>query len=90
MSTAKKMAALVNAYHKSGESQKSFASTHGVSKGKLNYWIQKLSETEKDFAVDKSSSFMPIAITDSAKHTSSIGKVIIIRLAGGIEIEIPL
>ena len=82
------MQKLVKAYKASGQSQKAFAATHGVSKSKLHYWITKLSKPSKVLPRDTESSFVPIEITASPLEKTD--KVILIRLVSGIEIEIPV
>lgn len=85
---SKKMIKLVKSYQESGESQKVFALSQGLSKGKLNYWIKKLSEASKISTPSEVSSFMPIELTALSKGKTD--KNIIIRLGNGIEIEIPI
>jgi transposase-like protein len=76
---------LVSAYHNSGQSQKTFAQAHGLTEGKLHYWIKKLSK--ESIPSLETSSFIPLEMP----HTeSSSSKVIIIRTSDGLEIQIPM
>ncbi len=37
------MKELVGSFHRSGQSRKEFAQAHGLTEGKLQYWIKKFS-----------------------------------------------
>ncbi len=82
--TRTKMIKLVSAYHASGQTQSSFAKSHGIGKRQLNYWIKKLeaSKTKSPSAA----AFAPVAVKvpDTATCPS-----ILIRF-NGVEIEIPM
>ena len=80
-----KMRKLVAEYHKSGQSQKLFASSHDLRESKLSYWIRKFAKTEP---VSKASisDFVPLSVTTS----TTTEKYLVIRCSSGVEIEIPL
>ena len=82
------MGKLVKEYGQSRESQKSFAAAHGLSEGKLHYWIKKLSRPSKVLPPASEPAFVPIAITPSPSGQTD--QVILIRLTSGVEIEIPV
>jgi transposase-like protein len=83
-----KMKPLVKQYHKSGQTRKAFASVHGISEPKLDYWIKKLSKSApKNNKALWGSDFVPLEVNRSP--LSSPGHLVI-RLRSGIEIEIPL
>lgn len=43
---------LVSSYHSSGQIQKDFAKSHGlIRKGKLHYWIKKLSPASVEVSI---------------------------------------
>lgn len=85
-STESKMRKLVSQYHVSGQSQREFSSLHGVTEGKLHYWIKKLISSEDQAPeVSASKSFIPISITDVKSE-----RIILIRCSSGVEIEIPI
>ena len=85
---SQQMKKLVREYYQSGKSKKDFATSHGVSLSKLSYWITKLLKPDKSLSLAKESSFTPIAIPSSPSREAD--PVIIIRLANGVEIEIPV
>lgn len=85
---ASDMAKLVDQYKASGQSKKVFAAFHGVSKGKLHYWIKKLSKPDKVLHLANESSFVPIEITPLPSEKTD--QAIVIRLTSGVEIEIPV
>ena len=87
-SVSEKMHKLVSLYHSSGQSQKDFAKVHGLSEGKLHYWIKKFSKKEST-AADTTSSFIPIDISNSQTQ-ELLSKTILIRMANGLEIQIPI
>ncbi len=79
------MRKLVSLYQSSGQSQKAFAQAHGLTEGKLHYWIKKLS---KEFIPSpQTSSFIPLEMTSTE---SSSSRVITIRTLDGLEIQIPM
>ena len=80
------MRKLVSAYHSSGQSQKTFARSHGLTKGKLHYWIKKFSK-QSPTASQVTSSFIPL---EMASTGSSVSRVITIRTSEGLEIQIPM
>ena len=82
------MARLVSHYKSSGQSQKDFAASNGLSKSKLNYWLTKFSKSEKVLPSTKKPAFVPIEVTPSLSEKTN--QVIVIRLSNGVEIEIPL
>ena len=80
------MRKLVSQYELSGQSQREFSSAHGVTEGKLHYWIKKLAlSTDQAPETSVSKVFVPISITDVKAD-----KILLIRYASGVEIEIPL
>ncbi|MDF0708520.1 MULTISPECIES: IS66 family insertion sequence element accessory protein TnpA [Flagellimonas] len=85
-SIATEMRELVNSYYESGQSQSVFARAHGISKGKLCYWLQKF--PREGVAKPTKSNFVPLSATHSSRPTSS--RSMYIRLGNGVEIEIPL
>lgn len=85
-SESARMHKLVSAYHNSGQSQKAFAQSHGLTKGKLHYWIKKFSK-ESIPSSETSSPFIPLEMTGTEPCSS---KVIIIRTTDGLEIQIPM
>jgi len=85
-SIASEMQKLVTSYYESGQSQSSFARAHGISKGKLSYWIQKFPRKPGEKSVK--SNFVALSATPSSQLGSS--KIMYIRLGDGVEIEIPL
>lgn len=84
-SESTRMHKLVSAYHNSGQSQKAFAQAHGLTKGKLHYWIKKL--LKESIPSPETSSFIPLEMTS---RESSSSKVITIRTSDGLEIQIPM
>ncbi|MAO36169.1 MAG: hypothetical protein CMP12_09705 [Zunongwangia sp.] len=85
-STASKMRKLVIRYYESDQNQSAFARTHGISKGKLSYWIQKF--PREQVTKPTKSNFVSLSATPSTAPTSS--RSMHIRLGNGVEIEIPL
>ncbi|SFF67486.1 Transposase [Salegentibacter agarivorans] len=85
-SSTSEMRKLVTSYYKSGQSQTAFARAHGISKGKLSYWVNKFIK-EKDKKPAKSN-FVSLSASPSTAPTSS--RSMHIRLGNGVEIEIPL
>lgn len=61
------MTKLVALYKESGQSQKEFAVSHGVSEGKLHYWITKISKPEKVKPVSKKVGFVPIEVAQELR-----------------------
>jgi len=86
LSEAKRMRKLVSEYHISGQSQKAFAQSRGLTKGKLHYWVKKLSKESNNIS-EASCSFIPIEVGDSEVSTS---RFILIHLPNGLEIQIPV
>lgn len=85
-SSTSEMRKLVTSFYESGQSQTAFARAHGISKGKLSYWVNKfIKEKEKKTA---KSNFVSLSTTPSTAPTSS--RSMHIRLGNGVEIEIPL
>ena len=80
------MKELVSVFLNSGQSQKEFAEAHGLTKGKLHYWVKKFSESPT--TVSKStSSFIPLEVSSSEELQS---RTILIRMPNGLEIQIPI
>ncbi|UAB85905.1 helix-turn-helix domain-containing protein [Zunongwangia sp. SCSIO 43204] len=85
-SSTSEMCKLVTSYYESGQSQTAFARAHGISKGKLSYWVNKfIKEKGKKQA---KSNFVSLSADPSTAPTSS--RSMHIRLGNGVEIEIPL
>jgi transposase-like protein len=78
------MRKLVTNYYESGQSKSVFARTHGISKGKLSYWIHKFPRKEAKEPVK--SNFVPLSVPPSAQSST---QSMFIRLGNGVEIEIP-
>ncbi|TDN93343.1 hypothetical protein DET49_10469 [Salegentibacter sp. 24] len=85
-SSTSEMFELVTSYYESGQSQTAFARAHGISKGKLCYWIKKF--PRKPVLKPEKSNFVSLSATPSTAPTSS--RSMHIRLGNGVEIEIPL
>ena len=83
-SIASKMRKLVASYYESVQSQSLFARTHGISKGKLSYWIQKFPRKEDKEPVK--SNFVSLSVPPSGQSST---QSMVIRLGNGVEIEIP-
>ena len=81
------MRKLVKEFHNSGLDQKHFAQANCISKGKLHYWIKKLSLSSAPKLSDATTNFIPIALTSGQEQEAGS---IIIRCTSGVEIEIPL
>lgn len=90
MTTQEKTSAmlkLVKEFNESGQSQKAFSSLHGLTEGKLNYWICKFkkSQFEGSRSVAPAKDFVSIGVVPLQENRS-----ILIRCQSGVEIEIPL
>lgn len=85
-SIATEMRKLVNSYYESGQSRSAFARDHGISKGKLSYWIQKF--PREQVTKPAKSNFVSLSAAPSTAPISS--RSMHIRLGNGVEIEIPL
>lgn len=85
--TASHMRKLIKQFEASGQSQKEFASDHGLKEGKLYYWIRKLSKPQHSVPplIATKKDFVAIEVTPEQESRS-----ILIRLKSGVEIEIPL
>jgi len=85
--TTIQMCKLVKDFRDSGQSQKAFAAAHGIKKGKLHYWISKLSKPQQSvtpLAVPKKD-FVAIEVAPERE-----ARCIMIRLKSDVEIENPL
>lgn len=83
---ALRMRRLVKKFRLSGQSQKEFASAHGIKESKFHYWISKLSAPADVPADNRApSQFLPIEIAPIGE-----GRTILIRCRCGVEIEIPV
>ena len=85
-SSTSEMRKLVTSYYESGQSQTAFARAHGISKGKLSYWVNKF--PREQVTKPAKSNFVSLSADPSTAPTSS-GSMHI-RLGNGVEIEIPL
>ena len=83
----KEMLKLVRAYGSSNETQEVFAASHGISKGKLHYWMKKLSKSSDSKPLTKTPSFVPLSVIAPPEQEM---RRIIIRCSSGVEIEIPV
>lgn len=83
LSESKRMEQLVSSYHSSGQTQKNFAKAHGLTKGKLHYWIKKLSTPVLEESLPE---FIPLNLSSP----TAVSKCIVIRMPDGMEIQIPL
>ena len=81
------MQKLVLQYQSSGKSQKSFALVHGITEGKLHYWLRKLSADKERGDNSTGPDFVPLQI---APDSSVEDKAILIQLPNGTSVEIPL
>lgn len=79
------MRKLVASYYESGQSHSVFARTHGISKGKLSYWIDKFPKKEDSEPIK--SNFVSLSVPPSTQTST---QSMYIRLGNGVEIEIPL
>jgi len=80
---ASRMHKLVKQFRDSGLSQKEFAASHGLTTGKLHYWVSKTARPERSAAPKKD--FVAISVTPELEDRN-----IVIRLKSGVEIEIPV
>jgi transposase-like protein len=85
-SIATEMRKLVTSFYESDQNQSAFARAHGISKGKLSYWIQKF--PREQVTKPAKSNFVSLSADPSTTPTSS--RSVHIRLGNGVEIEIPL
>ncbi|ADF53736.1 MAG: hypothetical protein CMP12_10350 [Zunongwangia sp.] len=85
-SSTSEMRKLVTSYYESGQSQTAFARDHGISKGKLCYWVNKFLKEESK--KPEKSNFVSLSANLSTTPISS--RSMHIRLGNGVEIEIPL
>ena len=85
-SISDEMKELVSAFLTSGQSQKEFAESHGLSKGKLHYWVKKFSEASIT-APKATTSFIPLEVSSSEELQS---RTILIRMPDGLEIQISI
>ncbi|MAG87674.1 MAG: helix-turn-helix domain-containing protein [Zunongwangia sp.] len=85
-SSTSEMRKLVTSYYESGQSQTAFARAHGISKGKLSYWVNKF--PREQVTKPAKSNFVSLSADPSTAPTSS--RSMHIRLGNGVEIEIPL
>lgn len=82
-SIATEMRKLVSNYYESGQSQSTFARNHGISKGKLSYWIHRFPRKEVKEPVK--SNFVALSVPPSTQTST---QSMVIRLGNGVEIEI--
>jgi len=80
-SISDEMKELVSAFLTSGQSQKEFAESHGLSKGKLHYWVKKFSE-----ALNPKSSKLKLPTNRSIKRTSLSASIEASRETGKREV----
>ena len=83
LSESRRMEELVSSYHSSGQSQKDFAKAHGLTEGKLHYWIKKLSRSVEQEPLPE---FIPLDVSLPTRGS----KCIVIRTADGMKIQIPV
>ena len=85
-----RMRKLVKEFEDSNQSRKAFASAHNIKEGKLQYWITKFTKPKKSPSVAapaENKNFTPISISPMAANEP---RLITIRTAKGLTIEIPL
>ena len=58
----KRMGKLVKLYESTDRTQEEFAAAHDISKGKLHYWIRKLSGPPKPATMMKGPVFVPVEV----------------------------
>lgn len=83
LSESSRMESLVCSYHSSGQTQKDFAKAHGLTEGKLHYWIKKLSVPREE---EPSSEFIPLDLSLPSRGS----RCIVIHIPGGMEVKIPV
>lgn len=78
---------MVKEFRDSGLSQKKFAASHGLSPGKMHYWVSKtaLAERPAPPSIVPKKDFVAISLTPQVEDRN-----IVIRLKSGVEIEIPV
>jgi len=86
-SKAERMYALVAKYKKSNLTQREFCKNEKISVGVLQYWMKK---KEAQIEVHENSGFHPLYVNPSKSGTGLKDRIMIIRTASGITIEIPL
>lgn len=84
---ASRMHKLVKEFRDSGRSQKEFAAAHGLSPGKMHYWVSKTARPERSAppSIVPKKDFVAISVTPQRDNRN-----IVIRLKSGVEIEIPI
>ena len=84
---ASRMHKLVKEFRDSGLSQKEFAATHGLTPGKMHYWVSKTARVEPSSppSIVPKKDFVAISVTPELEDRN-----IVIRLKSGVEIEIPV
>jgi hypothetical protein len=84
---ASRMHKLVKEFRDSGRSQKEFAAAHGLSEGKMHYWVSKLARAGRPAppSIAAKKDFVAISVTPELEDRN-----IVIRLKSGVEIEIPV
>ena len=83
------MRELIAKFHKSGDSIRQFASAHGMSKGKLNYWVQRFKDTRQANVAsneEDTTRFIPLGLP---QRQDSEPQYIIINKPCGTQIKIP-
>lgn len=81
LSESKRMEELVSSYHSSDQTRRDFAKAHGVTEGKLYYWIKKLSTPIVEESLPE---FIPLDLSLPIRGS----KHVIIRMPDGMEIQI--
>jgi len=78
---------LVEEFRESGRSQKEFAAAHGLTPGKMHYWVSKTARPARSASPSAApkKDFVAISVTPELEDRN-----IVIRLKSGIEIEIPV
>ncbi|SDF05550.1 hypothetical protein SAMN05421636_11099 [Pricia antarctica] len=84
---ALRMHKLVKEFRGFGRSQKEFAAAHGLSEGKMHYWVSKTARAERPAppSIVAKKDFVAISVTPESEDRN-----IVIRLKSGVEIEIPV
>ena len=84
---ASRMGKLVADFRNSEMSFNKFAAAHGISRGKLHYWVKRLDDAPGLDAIENSNHFIPLNIPSGS---SGELRYIIINKPCGTQIKIPL
>lgn len=78
---------MVKEFRDSGRGQKEFAAAHGLTPGKMHYWVSKTARPERSAtpSIFQKKDFVAVSVTPEHGERN-----IVIRLKSGVEIEIPV